>query len=114
VKSFAGGMVAKSRSAVTRWRKHTQFSPGFPATYGWIQRMRRCCGASASPSCSFSAQRRLDASRTCSASWGSAGGVVYDTLVALAAVEHDADLATRDLRAKATYEAVGARVIVAR
>lgn len=45
---------------------------------------------------------------------GVAGGAVYDALVALAAVEHDADLATRDLRAKATYEAVGARVVVAR
>lgn len=43
---------------------------------------------------------------------GIAGGAVYDALVALAAVEHDADLATRDLRAKATYEAVGARVVV--
>lgn len=45
---------------------------------------------------------------------GISGGAVYDALVALAAVEHDADLATRDLRAKDTYEAVGARVIVAR
>ena len=27
---------------------------------------------------------------------------------------HDADLATRDLRAKATYDAVGARVVIAR
>ncbi len=44
--------------------------------------------------------------------FGIAGGAVYDALVALAAVEHDADLATRHLRAKATYEAVGARVIV--
>jgi toxin FitB len=44
---------------------------------------------------------------------GIAGGAVYDALVALAAVEHDADLATRDLRASATYKAVGARVIVA-
>jgi toxin FitB len=44
---------------------------------------------------------------------GISGGAVYDALVALAAVEHDVDLATRDLRAKATYEAVGARVIVA-
>jgi len=42
---------------------------------------------------------------------GIAGGAVYDALVALAAVEHDADLATRDLRAKAIYDAVGARVI---
>lgn len=45
---------------------------------------------------------------------GIAGGAVYDALVALAAVQHNADLATRDLRAKATYETVGARVIIAR
>lgn len=44
---------------------------------------------------------------------GIAGGAVYDALVALAAVEHEADLATRDARARATYEAVGARVVVA-
>ena len=45
---------------------------------------------------------------------GIAGGAVYDALVALAAVQHNADLATRDLRAKASYETVGARVIIAR
>jgi hypothetical protein len=44
---------------------------------------------------------------------GIAGGAVYDALVALAAVEHDADLATRDARARATYELLGARVLVA-
>lgn len=44
---------------------------------------------------------------------GIVGGAVYDALVALAAVEHDATLATRDARARATYEAVGARVVVA-
>lgn len=44
---------------------------------------------------------------------GIAGGAVYDALVALAAVEHGADLATRDARARSTYEAVGARVLVA-
>jgi len=42
-----------------------------------------------------------------------AGGAVYDALVALAAAEHRADLATRDARAKDTYERVGVRVIVA-
>ncbi len=41
------------------------------------------------------------------------GGAVYDALVGLAAVEHDATLATRDARAKATYEKVGARIVVA-
>jgi hypothetical protein len=44
---------------------------------------------------------------------GIVGGAVYDALVALAAVENDAELATRDMRAKGTYEALGARVIVA-
>ncbi len=44
---------------------------------------------------------------------GIAGGAVYDALVALPAAEHGADLATRDARAKATYETVGVRVMVA-
>jgi len=44
---------------------------------------------------------------------GIAGGAVYDALVALAALEHGASIATRDVRAKATYELVGANVIVA-
>jgi len=44
---------------------------------------------------------------------GIAGGAVYDALVALAALEHGADLATRDARARATYDIVGVRVVVA-
>lgn len=44
---------------------------------------------------------------------GIAGGAVYDAMVALAATEHEAELATRDARAKDTYEKVGVRVIVA-
>lgn len=43
---------------------------------------------------------------------GIAGGAVYDAMVGLAAVAHGATLATRDARAKATYEAVGAQVTV--
>jgi predicted nucleic acid-binding protein len=43
---------------------------------------------------------------------GIAGGAVYDALVALAAKEHGAPLATRDSRARGTYEAVGVQVIV--
>ena len=45
--------------------------------------------------------------------FGIAGGAVYDALVALAAIEHDAELATRDGRAKATYDVIGARVTLA-
>jgi toxin FitB len=43
---------------------------------------------------------------------GIAGGAVYDALVALAAKEHGAALATRDARARGTYESVGVTVIV--
>lgn len=43
---------------------------------------------------------------------GVSGGATYDGLVALAASEHHAVLATRDARARPTYEAVGARVEV--
>lgn len=46
-------------------------------------------------------------------SGGIAGGAVNDALVALAAVEHDATLATRDRRAKETNETVGADVVIA-
>ena len=43
---------------------------------------------------------------------GIAGGAVYDALVALAAREHHVALATRDARARGTYDAVGVTVIV--
>ncbi len=42
-----------------------------------------------------------------------AGGAVYDALVALAAAEHGAQLATRDRRARPTYETVGVTVVIA-
>lgn len=38
------------------------------------------------------------------------GGAVYDAMVGLAALENDCTLATRDARARITYEAVGVRV----
>jgi hypothetical protein len=43
---------------------------------------------------------------------GVAGGAVYDAMVALAAVEHGTDLATRDARARATYESDGDRMVI--
>ncbi len=43
---------------------------------------------------------------------GIAGGAVYDALVALAAKEHGLALATRDARARGTYDAVGVPVIL--
>ena len=41
---------------------------------------------------------------------GIAGGATYDALVAFAAAEHVAELATRDARARTTYERVGVMV----
>lgn len=41
-----------------------------------------------------------------------AGGAVYDGLVAMAAKEHGVALATRDARARGTYDAVGVAVIL--
>jgi predicted nucleic acid-binding protein len=41
-----------------------------------------------------------------------AGGATYDGLVALAAREHGVPLATRDARARPTYDAIGVQVIV--
>lgn len=43
---------------------------------------------------------------------GVSGGATYDGLVALTAREHGVVLATRDARARPTYEAVGVRVEV--
>jgi predicted nucleic acid-binding protein len=41
---------------------------------------------------------------------GISGGATYDGLVALAALTHALSLATRDARARGTYEAAGVRV----
>lgn len=43
---------------------------------------------------------------------GIVGGGVYDAMVALAAKDHNVPLATRDSRARCTYEAVGLQIIV--
>jgi toxin FitB len=43
---------------------------------------------------------------------GVAGPAVYDAIVALAAVENGVPLATRDARAKDTYQVTGATVVV--
>jgi predicted nucleic acid-binding protein len=43
---------------------------------------------------------------------GVAGGAVYDAMVALAAKHHGVALATRDARARGTYDAIGVEVIV--
>jgi toxin FitB len=40
------------------------------------------------------------------------GGAVYDAMVGLTAVEHGHQLATRDARARATYDALGVDVVL--
>lgn len=54
--------------------------------------------------------RRLPAAL---AELGVVGGAVYDALVALAAADNGCPLATRDARARATYDAVGVEVEIA-
>lgn len=44
---------------------------------------------------------------------GIAGGAVHDAIVALAAIENNAVLATRDARARGTYEKIGVSVELA-
>ena len=46
------------------------------------------------------------------AGFGVAGGAVYDAIVGLAAARNNCRLATRDARAKITYDAVGADIEV--
>lgn len=43
---------------------------------------------------------------------GVSGGALYDALVAAAALEHGLELATRDVRAIPTYQAMGAVTLV--
>jgi toxin FitB len=57
----------------------------------------------------LSARVTRDAHRRLARS-GVAGGACYDGLIALAAREHGVVLATRDVRARSTYEALGVTV----
>lgn len=111
--------------AVVRWWKGQDVAlPGhvLAETYSVLTRLpgdARLAPADAARllSARFSAPLVLSSSRTRTlpdtlAGLGIAGGAVYDALVALAAKEHGAALATRDARARGTYDAVGVKVIV--
>jgi toxin FitB len=54
----------------------------------------------------LSARAARQSHREC-ANKGVTGGATYDALVALAARDHGVPLATRDARARSTYEAIG-------
>jgi toxin FitB len=99
-------------SGHTHSSRRTQFSPGSPATRGWApaDAARLLDGRFASPYIlSKSQSRKLP---DILARLGISGGAVYDAVVALAAKEQGASLATRDARARGTYDAVGVELIV--
>jgi toxin FitB len=112
-------------AAVVRWWNGQEIALGGHAlaeTYSVLTRLpgdARLAPADAARllNARFSAPLVLSASRSRKlpdtlSRLGLAGGAVYDALVALAAKEHGAALATRDARARGTYDAVGVEVIV--
>lgn len=99
--ALAGHALAETYSVLTRLPGDLRLIPGDAA---------RLLGAR------FSAPLLLTTAKSARlpdtlAGLGVAGGAVYDALVALAAAQHGAELATRDARALATYELVGVRVV---
>jgi predicted nucleic acid-binding protein len=100
--ALSGHALAETYSVLTRLPGDARLAPGDAARLLTAR---------------FSAPLVLSGSRTRKlpdtlARLGVAGGAVYDALVALAAKEHGAALATRDARARGTYDAVGVEVIV--
>jgi toxin FitB len=100
--ALAGHAVAETYSVLTRLPGDARLAP---ADAG------RLLGARFSAPLVLSGVRTRKLPDTL-ARLGIAGGAVYDALVALAAKEHGAALATRDGRARGTYDAVGVTVIV--
>lgn len=101
--TLSGHAVAETYFVLTRLPDDLRIAPANPA-----QLLAELRPAPAGPG-----GRPPDTCRRCSATPGSPGAAVYDALVALAALEYGADLATRDASAKDTYEKIGVRVIVA-
>jgi predicted nucleic acid-binding protein len=100
--ALAGHAVAETYSVLTRLPGDARLAPADAA---------RLLGARFSAPLVLSGVRTRKLPDTL-ARLGIAGGAVYDALVALAAKEHGAALATRDGRARGTYDAVGVTVIV--
>lgn len=98
--SISGHALAETYSVLTRLPGDARVTPADAVALiddNFVERL------------TLSADESAEVHRTL-AGRGVAGGAVYDGLVALAAREHDAILVTRDVRARSTYEAVGARV----
>ena len=101
---LAGHALVETYSVLTRMPRDVRLSATDAAALLLARLPER-------PGLSVEAARRVP--DTCAAA-GINGGAVYDAMVALAAVEHDLELATRDARALSTYAAVGARVLLVR
>jgi toxin FitB len=100
--TLSGHAVAETYSVLTRLPGDARLAPADAA---------RLLDARFSAPLVLSASRSRKLPDTLSR-LGIAGGAVYDALVALAAKEHGMDLATRDARARGTYDAVGVKVII--
>jgi predicted nucleic acid-binding protein len=100
--ALSGHALAETYSVLTRLPGDARLAPDDAA---------RLIKARFSEPFVLSSSRRRKLAETLSG-LGIAGGAVYDALVALAAKEHEAVLATRDARARGTYEAVGVKVTV--
>jgi toxin FitB len=99
--ALTGHALAETYSVLTRLPGDARLAPGDAA---------RLLKARFSPPLVLSSPRTRRLPDTLSR-LGIPGGAVYDALVALAAKEHGAALATRDARARGTYDAVGVTVI---
>ncbi|BAK36693.1 hypothetical protein MLP_36790 [Microlunatus phosphovorus NM-1] len=100
--SVSGHALAETYSVLTRLPGNSRVAPGdavvlIDESFGGVLVL--------SADAAQTVHRELSGS-------GIAGGATYDGLMALAAREHGATLATRDARARATYEALGVAVEV--
>ncbi|MDQ6642154.1 MAG: type II toxin-antitoxin system VapC family toxin [Actinomycetota bacterium] len=98
--ALCGHALAETYSVLTRLPGDVRLAPGDAA---------RLMAARFSPPVLLSAPRFADLAAELSRQ-GVAGGAVYDALVGLAAKQHGCVLATRDARARATYQALGVDV----
>lgn len=101
--AFTGQSLGETYSVLTRLPGDVRFTLADAA---------RVLSTGFSPPIHLSA-RAMRCVQTTLSAVGIAGGAVYDALVALAALEHYIPLATRAARARSTYEALGAEVLVA-
>jgi toxin FitB len=100
--TLSGHALVETYSVLTRLPGDARLAPADAA---------RLLAARFSPALVLSAPRVRSLPGTLSG-LGVAGGAVYDALVALAAKDHGVALATRDARARGTYDAVGVKVIL--